>query len=142
MGYEGVMLRKPDGKYKFGRSTAREFILMKLKRFSDAEYKVIGFQERMHNANEATINELGHTERSAHMENMVPRGDLGALVLEMSDGQIFNCGTGFDDKSRKEIWQNRDKYVGRWAKIKSFLIGVKDLPRFPVFISFRDEDDM
>ena len=136
------MLRKPDGKYKFGRSTAREFILMKVKRFSDDEYKVIGFQERMHNANEATINELGHTERSAHMENMVPRGDLGALVLEMPDGQVFNCGTGFDDETRKKIWQNRDYYLGKWAKIKSFLIGVKDLPRFPVFTGFRDKDDM
>ena len=141
-GAEGVMVRSIDGTYKFGRSTLRDGILGKLKRFTDAEYKVVDFQERMHNANEATTNALGHTERSSHKENKVGRGDLGALVLETADGQRFNCGTGFDDAARSEIWNNRDQYLGRWAKIKSFLIGVKDLPRFPVFLGWRDPIDM
>ena len=141
-GAEGVMVRSLDGIYKNGRSTAKDGILGKLKRFSDAEYRVVGFVERMHNANEATINALGHTERSSHKENLIGRDDLGALVLETSDGQRFNCGTGFDDTLRAEIWRNRDTYVGRMAKIKSFLIGVKDLPRFPVFLGFRAAEDM
>ena len=141
-GYEGVMVRSPQGSYKEGRSTLRDGILGKLKRFADAEYKVIGFQERMHNGNAATTNALGHTERSTHKENLVGRGDLGALVLEFAPGQTFNCGTGFTDEDRAEIWQNRDKYMGRLAKVKSFLIGVKDLPRFPVFLGWRDEGDV
>ena len=142
LGYEGVMLRRPEGVYKFGRSTAKEFILMKLKRFSDAEYKVVGFEERMKNNNEATKNELGYTERSTCQENLQGRGDLGALVLEFTDGQTFNCGTGFTDKDRAEIWNNRDQYIGQLAKVKSFLIGVKDLPRFPVWQGFRNKEDM
>ena len=141
-GAEGVMVRSIDGTYKNGRSTAKDGILGKLKRFSDAEYRIVGFVERMHNANEATINALGHTERSSHKENLIGRGDLGALVLETADGQKFNCGTGFDDALRAEIWANKDAYLGRMAKVKSFLIGVKDLPRFPVFISLRDEGDL
>lgn len=144
-GYEGLMLRSIQGensRYKFGRATAKSQTLLKVKRFADAEYKVVGFQERMHNANEATTNALGHTERSSHKENKVGRGDLGALVLETADGQRFNCGTGFDDATRSEIWNNRDNYVGKFAKIKSFLIGVKDLPRFPVFLGWRDVNDM
>ena len=141
-GAEGVMVRSIDGIYKNGRSTAKDGILGKLKRFSDAEYRIVGFVERMHNANEATINALGHTERSSHKENLIGRGDLGALVLETADGQQFNCGTGFDDALRAEIWANKDAYLGRMAKVKSFLIGVKDLPRFPVFISLRDEGDI
>lgn len=141
-GAEGVMVRSIDGTYKNGRSTAKDGILGKLKRFSDAEYRIVGFVERMHNANEATINALGHTERSSHKENLIGRGDLGALVLETVDGQQFNCGTGFDDALRAEIWANKDAYLGRMAKVKSFLIGVKDLPRFPVFISLRDEGDI
>ena len=141
-GAEGVMVRSIDGIYKNGRSTAKDGILGKLKRFSDAEYRIVGFVERMHNANEATINALGHTERSSHKENLIGRGDLGALVLETADGQRFNCGTGFDDALRAEIWANKDAYLGRMAKVKSFLIGVKDLPRFPVFISLRDEGDI
>ena len=141
-GAEGVMVRSIYGTYKFGRSTVKDGILGKLKRFADAEYKIIGFQERMHNGNEATTDALGRTERSSHKENKTGRGDLGALVLETADGQSFNCGTGFDDATRSEIWNNRDQYLGRFAKIKSFLIGVKDLPRFPVWLGLRDPIDM
>lgn len=140
-GAEGVMIRSHDGGYKNGRSTAKEGILGKLKRFSDAEYEVVGFEERLHNGNLAKKNELGHTERSMHKENMVGRGDLGALVLKY-EGGTFNCGTGFDDAQRKAIWDNRDQHLGRFAKIKSFLIGVKDAPRFPVFLGFRDPIDL
>ena len=140
-GAEGVMVRSIDGIYKNGRSTAKDGILGKLKRFSDAEYRIVGFVERMHNANEATRNELGYIERSSHKDNLVGRGDLGALVLETADGQQFNCGTGFDDALRAEIWANKDAYMGRMVKVKSFLIGVKDLPRFPVFLGFRDDSD-
>ena len=38
-GYEGVMLRRPDAPYKFGRSTAREGYLLKVKRFHDDEFE-------------------------------------------------------------------------------------------------------
>ncbi len=140
-GAEGVMVRSVDGIYKNGRSTAKDGILGKVKRFSDAEYRIVGFVERMHNANEATRNELGYIERSSHKDNLVGRGDLGALVLETADGQKFNCGTGFDDALRAEIWANKDAYIGRMAKVKSFLIGVKDKPRFPIFLGIRDPID-
>jgi DNA ligase-1 len=140
-GYEGLMVRSPNGYYKEGRSTLRDGILGKLKRFSDSEYKVVGYEERMHNGNEAKTNALGQTERSTHKENLVGRGDLGALVLELAPGQTFNCGTGFTDEDRAEIWSNRDKYLGQMVKVKSFLIGVKDAPRFPVFLGWRDASD-
>ena len=141
-GAEGVMVRSLDGTYKYGRSTMKEGTLGKLKRFSEDDFLVVDFEERFHNANPATINALGHTERSMHVENMIGRGDLGALVLETSGGKRFTCGTGFDDTTRREIWGNKEKYVGRWAKVKHFPIGVKDLPRFPTFLGFRDENDM
>src|ERR1700741_3152735 len=44
-GHEGVMLRDPNGHYKQGRSTAKEQILLKVKRFVDSEAEVIGVQE-------------------------------------------------------------------------------------------------
>ena len=141
-GAEGVMVRSLGGTYKYGRSTMKEGTLGKLKRFSEDEFLVVDFEERFHNANPATVNALGHTERSMHVENMIGRGDLGALVLETSEGKRFTAGSGFDDATRREIWGNKEKYVGRWAKVKHFPIGVKDLPRFPVFMGFRDENDM
>ena len=141
-GAEGIMVRSISGGYKQGRSTVKDGILGKLKRFSDNEYKVVGFQERMKNENVATTNALGYTERSTHKENKSGRGDLGALVLQTEDGLTFNCGSGFDDAQRREIWDNQTAYLGRLAKVKSFLVGVKDLPRFPVFLGWRDEADM
>ena len=141
-GAEGVMVRSLGGTYKYGRSTMKEGTLGKLKRFSEDDFLVVDFEERFHNANPATVNALGHTERSMHVENMIGRGDLGALVLEKSDGKRFTCGSGFGDPLRSEIWNNKEKYVRKWAKIKHFAVGVKDLPRFPTFRGFRDENDM
>lgn len=140
-GYEGLILRDPTAPYKFGRSTAKEGYLLKLKRFTDAEFKVVGFEERNKNCNTATTNELGRTKRSSHQENMVGRGDLGALVLQ-GNGFVFNVGTGFDDVQRQEIWDNRDEYRGQFAKVKYFAIGMKDAPRHPVFLGWRDARDI
>jgi len=140
-GYEGLILRDPDAPYKFGRSTAREGYLLKLKRFTDAEFEVIGFEERMHNGNEATTNELGRTARSGHKAGKTGRGDLGALVVRTAEGLVFNVGTGFDDALRAEIWSNQDKYKGALAKVKFFQVGMKDAPRHPVFLGWRDERD-
>lgn len=139
-GYEGLILRDPEAQYKYGRSTVKEGILLKLKRFTDAEFEVIGFEERMHNGNEATTNELGRTKRSSHKAGKVGLGDLGALVLQ-GDGFTFNCGTGFDDVTRNTIWRNRDKYLGQLAKVKYFAVGMKDAPRHPVFLGWRDKID-
>ena len=138
-GHEGLILRGIASPYKQGRSTTREGYLLKLKRFKDAEFKVVGFEERMHNSNEATVNELGRTSRSSHQANMVPRGDLGALICKYGD-TTFNVGTGFDDAQRKFLWLTRDELIGKIAKVKYFAVGMKDLPRHPVFLGFREGD--
>ena len=140
-GMEGVMCRDLDGIYKFGRSTEKQGILGKLKRFTDAEAVVIGFEEKMHNGNEATVNVFGRTERSSHKDNKTPLDTLGALVVEF-EGNQFKIGTGMDDDTRKDIWKNRDSAIGRLVKFKYQDAGMKNLPRFPVYIGWRDEDDM
>lgn len=141
-GFEGVMLRSPAGVYKYGRSTAREGYLLKLKRFVDAEAVVIGFEEKMHNANEATVDELGHTKRSSHQANLVPMDTLGALVVkDVKTGVSFSIGTGFDDALRKEIWTRRQHYIDQLVTYKHFEVGAVDKPRFPVFKSFRASID-
>ena len=139
--YEGVMLRHPDAPYKFGRSTAREGYLLKVKRFHDAEFEIVGFEEEMFNANEATTSELGRTKRSSHKANKVPKGRLGALVLKYGD-TTFNCGTGFNDAERERIWAERESYMGMFAKIKYFAHGIKDVPKLPSFLGIRDVRDM
>ena len=141
VGGEGLILRSPDGVYKFGRSTAKEQLSMKLKFFCQDEFEVVGFNERMHNANEATTNELGYIERSSHKENMIPMNTLGSLILKYGD-DTFNLGTGFDDALRKEIWDNKEKYLGKLASVRYMSVGQKTLPRVPSFIGWRDSDDI
>lgn len=141
--YEGVMVRSLSSPYKNGRSTLREGFLLKLKQFSDSEARILAFEEKMHNNNEATIDELGHTKRSTHKENMVPADTLGAFVVkDLYSNMEFRVATGLDDLLRKQIWLNRDKYLNKTIKYKYQPSGMKDLPRFPVFIGFRSENDM
>lgn len=141
-GYEGLMVRSLDGPYKYGRSSVKEGYLLKVKRFEDAEAEVIGFEERMHNANEATVDNLGRTERSSHKENMIPMNTLGSLICVTPEGQEFKVGTGFSDQERSLIWDNRPEYLGKLVKYSYTKIGAKDSPRFPSYIGFRSPDDL
>lgn len=135
-GWEGVMVRRPDGRYKYGRSTAKEQILLKIKRFEDSEAIVTGTIERMHNANEAKKDALGRTERSTSKENLVPTNSLGALSVEWR-GVSFELGTGFTEAQRQELWSIREELVGKTVTFKYQGVGSQGAPRFPVFLGFR-----
>lgn len=141
-GYEGVMLRRSDGAYKHGRSTLREGILLKLKRFADSEAIVIGFTELETNTNAATTDNLGHKVRSSHKTGKVGAGKLGSLVVrDVVSGVEFDIGTGFDEAARVALWEDREHLAGRQLTYKYQPVGVKDKPRFPVFKGWRAEAD-
>lgn len=141
-GAEGVMLRDTHAPYVKKRVTPSNPYLIKVKRFVDQEYKIVGYEEMLHNENEATINELGYTERSTKKEGMQPAGILGALVLETENGVQFRCGSGFTLQDRHELWKQKDSLIGKYAKIKYFPQGAYDVPRFPVYAGIRSEIDM
>jgi DNA ligase-1 len=140
-GWEGLMLRSLDGVYKFGRSTVKERILLKLKRFDDDEGEVVGTQERMHNANEAKTSDLGYTERSSHRANMVPTDTLGALTLRWR-GVEFDVGTGFDMAQRVDLWGRRESLVGQLCTFSFQGVGSGGRPRFPRFRGLRAKEDV
>jgi len=142
-GYEGIVIRKPHGKYKEGRSTLSEKYLLKMKPYEDSEAIVIGYVALMHNANEAFKNELGQTAHSYCKEGLIETEKLGALqVKDLLTGVEFNVGTGFTDEERVALWSDRKNLKGRYIKYKRFTIGEQDKPRHPVFLGFRDKIDM
>jgi len=152
LGYEGVMVRHPDGTYKQGRSTVREGGLLKVKRFTDAEAIIVGFEEEMKNNNAKVTNELGRSKRSSHAAGKSGKGTLGAFVCKRlfigAKGHLtesdytFNIGTGMSADFRATAWANRETFLGNIVKFKHFEHGVVDAPRHPVFIGLRDARDM
>lgn len=147
-GQEGIILRDPYAYYKFGRGSPVKCECIKMKEggWIDTECKILDFHEQLHNANEATIDNLGYTERSGHKENLIGKNTLGAISVSGSfpDGTPFTCrvGTGLDDEIRQKVWDRRQDYIDKFVKMKYFTVGIKDKPRFPTFLGFRDEDDM
>lgn len=132
-----------DGRYKYGRSTVNEGLLLKVKRFQDSECVILGVVEQLKNNNEKTVNELGRSKRSSRQENKIGKGTAGALhVRDIKTGLEFHIGIGMDDKLRQEIWDNCERYIGSIVTYKFFPVGVKSLPRHPVFKSFRHRDDI
>lgn len=147
LGYEGIMTRDPHAPYKLGRSTAREQILLKVKRFSDSEAEVIGIEEEMHNGNEAGRDELGRTKRSTAKDGKSGKGTMGALIVrDLKTGVEFNIGTGFTADHRAAWWEWFQKQGPHTpkpiVKYKYFPVGVVDKPRHPVFLGLRSKIDM
>lgn len=137
-GFEGVILRDPEGTYKYGRSSAREGLLLKVKRFADSEAEILSVEEEMFNGNEAETNELGRTKRSTAKAGLVGKGTMGALrVRDIHRGWEFCIGTGFTADQRAQPWK-----IGTVHKYKYFPIGMKDVPRHPVYIGPRSKLDL
>lgn len=146
LGFEGLMIRSVTGPYKQGRSTEREGYLLKLKRFCDAEAKIVESYEEMENQNTAKKNALGRTERSTAKEGMVGKGTLGGFHVVGVNGDYngveFSIGGGFTQAEREDFWNRRGNLDCAIIKYSYFPTGSKERPRFPVFRGFRDQRDM
>jgi len=142
-GYEGAMLRRLSSPYKCGRATLKQGWLLKLKRFADAEARIIGFECLYSNKNEATTDALGLTKRSSHKENQIPLEKLGSITAkDLMTGVEFDIGSGYTDKQRIDLWADRENLIGKLVKYKHFTYGAIDKPRFPTFAGFRSEIDL
>lgn len=138
-GYEGLMLRNQNAPYKFGRSTLRQQGLIKVKRYTDAEAVVVGFEELERNQNEQVRNPFGLAKRSSHKAGKVAAGTCGKLILEADPWGRFACGSGLDDEMRDRIWQNQTHYLGKIVTFKFQAHGTLEKPRTPIFKGFREE---
>lgn len=117
-GKEGLILNISDGKYQCKRTD----VLLKIKTMNTMDCRIIGFEEG-----------TGKYE-----------GVLGALLLDYK-GYELRCGSGFTDEDRKEIWDNKEKYLGKIAEIQYFRESRNQdgglSVSFPVFICVRHDKD-
>ena len=152
-GHEGVILREPVSWYKHGRSTLTEQGMLKLKRvingegelvdWLDDEGVVIGFDEYMITEESGKYtDELGFSKSSSAQEFKIPGDMLGQIYVRLRDGTELAVGSGMSHELRKSLWLKRDTLVGKTVKFKYMHHGTVAKPRHPVFLGFRDADDL
>lgn len=107
LGAEGLMARKPGSVYTPGRTRD----LLKIKKFHDAEARVIGHEPG----------------KGKH------EGRLGALICETPEGIRFGVGTGLSDTQREN-----PPPVGSVITYRFFERTKAGVPRFPSFVATRD----
>ena len=108
MGGEGLMLHRGASLYRGERNAD----LLKVKPYDDAEARVV-----------------------AHLEGKGRHaGRLGALLVEMPDGQRFRLGGGFTDAQRDD-----PPPVGSWVTYRYNGTHPGGLPRFARFLRVRED---
>lgn len=118
-GFEGAMLKDAGSSYEFKRAKN----LLKVKRFFDADLRVVDFYEG----------------RGKH------KGRLGGIVVE---GYARNAkkvrsevGSGFDDATREMIWKNKQSWKGATVQIQYQECTPDGSLRFPVFVMRRNDKE-
>lgn len=147
LGFEGLVVRRRDAPYKFGRSTGPQQWLMAMVRIAKSEFKITGVYEGLHNANPAIIDSRGYTTRSSHMEQMVGKGLVGGFYGHDLHTKVeFKIGVadGLDQSMRQYIWEHPNEFIGKICKYKYKPYGVDVAPRQPVLLwgEWRDERDL
>lgn len=142
-GYEGVMIRQPDSRYKFGRSTVKEGILLKIKKFLDDEGTLVEVTEKMTNMNELEADELGYAKRSSCKENLVPADTAGSVIVNWR-GKEFRVGfgPGWTDAKKQELWDMRHELKGELVKFSYQELSKDGIPRFGKMLEIRHPDDL
>ena len=140
-GYEGTILRDPNGYHKNGRCTVNEGAFLKMKDIADEEAAILSLIEAEYNGNEAEVNELGYQTRSSHQENKVGNGMIGSIVVMIPDGRVITISAGhMTHDERIHYWENQDEIVNRICTYKFMPHGEKDKRRHPRFKCFRSAD--
>jgi DNA ligase-1 len=147
-GGEGLIIRDPNGRYKHGRTTLREGNLWKIKQFEEMDVQIVGFEQATTISNEAerTVDEFGDSKSVIRQEDRELVEALGAFVVRRegaADGDTFKVGIGFNwrggDLDRRRLWHARETHFHQWCTISFQKCGMKDKPRMPVFIRFRED---
>lgn len=143
-GFEGMMWRRKDAPYKCGRSTLKDRVLLKVKRFEDRDAFIYGYEEAEHNDNEATTDAFGRTERRSLAEGRRAAGRVGALLaIDLETGVQFKIGIfrGVTVAERKQ-WFDDPKLIPDFCKYSKMVHGEKDKPRHATYLSPRSKEDI
>jgi DNA ligase-1 len=145
LGFEGIMLNDPEAMYKNGRSTVLENIILKVKRMTHEEARIIGFTEQMENISESFLDDLGRSKKSYKKEDLVGAGMVGSFIVQSSlwPTEFSISASSLTHDERKDAYDKfEEKYSGQLARFSYFARGVVDVPRHGVFNGLRDVEDL
>jgi DNA ligase-1 len=139
-GYEGLILKDPNGRYKCGRGTIKEGLIYKVKPYKTFDAKIIGVIQatKVDPKAEKKINELGRSVTSKKLGDRLLINKASAFEVFYND-KILKVTLAMTDEEKETIWAKRSTYIGKIIEYKGMLIGSKDVPRHPVMIRFRED---
>jgi DNA ligase-1 len=121
-GYEGIIIRNINGKYKFGPSRCKD--LQKYKKFIDAEFKIIAAESEI---------------------VQVPDGQGGFLevvcviwICITEEGNTFKVRPKGTIERRAYWYQNKNQIIGKDLTVRFFEYSEDMIPQQPVGIVIRD----
>jgi DNA ligase-1 len=115
-GYEGLILRHPNGIYEVDK---RSKYLVKCKKFIDFEFKIISFKEGRGNDHHTIV-----------------------FVCETPEGKTFSVRPAMTRDKREALFyraiETPSLVLGKMLTVKYFEMSPANIPRFPIGISIRD----
>ena len=134
--YEGVMIRHPHGYYINTRSSPVDMYLMKLVRWHTGTARIVGYYEQNENTNHC----IRGSARSTSKSGLRPKNTLGGFHVvgpfngnDLCDFDISNMD-GISHKRRKEIWSQREQFIGRQVTYKFKRKNSDMRPRTPILL--------
>lgn len=112
-GYEGLVARKPDKFYEFGK---RNSTMIKVKLYQDAEFKIIDYKDGL-------------------------RDEDFCFICETKEGKPFAAKPIGTRELREYYLDNIDGLIDKMATIKFFEMSKDGIPLQPIFKSIREDED-
>jgi hypothetical protein len=136
-GFEGSVLMDGRKSYKQGRVTINQHIGFKIKPHTEIDLPIIGVTERFLNLNVSEKNELGHSFKRNTVDAKEGTGIAATFICQLPNGETTKVSLTGEEAFRREIWENKEKYIGQYAVVKSMDYGVKDKLRHPRLVSIK-----
>jgi len=137
-GFEGAVLMVGNKTYKEGRVTIKQHIGFKIKPHKETDLPIIGVTERFLNLNESQTNELGRSYKRNTVDAKEGTGIAATFICEMPNGETTRVSINGNESYRRDIWKNKNDYIGKYAVVKSMAYGEKTRLRHPRLLSIKE----
>lgn len=141
-GWEGLIFIHVHHEYKCGRNSLNEGTLLKLKddrREYDGIVLDVMEATQVKEGVAKTRNELGRSVTSKKKGDREDSGIAKGFLVEFEGLGTYTVGLqGFDTEDKRELLENKDKYIGRHFRYTG-MPPVKDFPRNAYWDCWRDE---